>query len=129
MSRKAKQFKKSTIPKKGNELTKNIPYIKLLYASLTLNILLLVFMFLFQDRIPPEVPLFYGYPDGEDQLAQKSSLIVPSLVSIVSIIINSVIAYFSKDEFVKKILIITGFAITFLSILTTLKIILLVGNF
>jgi hypothetical protein len=133
MAKKVKKQFKSTrlnsLNKTGDELKKKIPYTKLLYTSLAANLLLILFMFFFRGNIPPEVPLFYGFPEGESQLAQKNSLVLPSLISIVVIIINSLIAYLTKDEFVKKTLVIVSFAITFLSVVTTVKIVFLVGSY
>lgn len=118
-----------TLKKTSTQLTKEIPYTKLVYFILLLNTLLLILLFIFKKDIPPEVPLFYGYPDGEDQLTQKANLAIPPLISIMTILINSTIAYFTKDSFIKKTLVIASFAITFLSVLTTVKIVLLVGSF
>ncbi len=78
--------------------------------------------------LPPQVPLFYGSPEGEDQLAANWMLIIPSVCAILFLIINSAISYFMKDEFLKKTLTASVFIATLLSIVTTLKIIGLVGN-
>ena len=127
-----KQNKKSvfkTFNKTGDELNKKIPYTKLLYVSLIANILVLIFLIVSGGNIPPEVPLYYGLPEGESQLAQKGSLFIPTLISIVFILINSLFAYFSKDDYMKKTLVIGSFAITFLSVVTTIKIAFLVGSY
>ncbi|MFV1916912.1 MAG: hypothetical protein ACC618_00265 [Patescibacteria group bacterium] len=85
-------------------------------------------VFVLQSRLPPEVPLFYGLPKGEDQLAQKLALIAPSVVSLIIIFVNLSISQLSKDEFLKKALALASLTSVFLSAITTAKISFLVGN-
>ncbi|MEJ2441565.1 MAG: hypothetical protein P8Y06_01440 [Patescibacteria group bacterium] len=84
---------------------------------------------LVQIFLPPQIPLFYGLPEGEAQLAPSLSLIIPSLVSLVIMITNITISYFLKDEILKKFLITTAIGVSIFSIVTTIKIVLLVGSF
>lgn len=124
-----KRLRLNILNETGDILKKKIPYTKLLYISFIANFLTILLLFIFRENIPPEIPLFYGYPEGENQLAQKSSLALPSLISIMVIITNSSIAFFTKDEFIKKTLVIASFAVTFLSLVTTIKIAFLVGSY
>ena len=93
------------------------------------NILVIVLVFIANSYLPPEVPLFYGLVYGEEQLASSYLLVLPSLVSLIIILINSMVSMYVEDKFIKSVLIITNFAVTFFSIITTIKIILLVGSF
>lgn len=129
MKKQNKKGGSKPLNKAGEELRKNLPFLKLIYISLFVNLLVLLFLFFFRGKIPPEVPLYYGFPEGESQLTNKSGLYLPAVVSIAVIVINSLITYFSRDEFIKKTLIIVSFAITFLSAITTVKIFFLVGSY
>jgi hypothetical protein len=127
--KQSKKNKLASFNKTQDELKKKIPFTKLLYLSLAVNFLVIIFFLIFRNNIPPEIPLFYGFPEGQDQLTQRGNLVLPSLVSIITIVLNSSIAYFSSDDFIKKTLVITGFALTFLSVVTTIKIAFLVGSY
>ncbi len=85
-------------------------------------------MFL-QKSLPPEVPLFYGLPRTEEQLAPSLSLIIPSLASIAIIVVNLLISQFLKDDYLRKVLVLVGVTGVFFATITTLKIIFLVGSF
>lgn len=95
------------------------------FAALT-TLLLVVFL---QKKLPPQVPLLYGAAEGEGQLVSSWGLTIPSLVSILVIILNAALASFSKDDFARKTLVLMALVVTLFSIVTTLKIIFLVGSF
>jgi hypothetical protein len=107
----------------------DIPYKKFVYSAVFLNLLLIAVIFLVKNSLPPEVPLFYGLPEGQEQLASIYLLALPSVISTGIIFFNILLGIFVKDEFLVKILCLTGIATAFFSIVTTLKIILLVGSF
>lgn len=79
-------------------------------------------------KLPPQVPLYYGLPEGEAQLAPALGLILPSLISLATLIVNTMICLFLEDEFLKKVLILTIIGVTFFTTITTIKIIFLVGS-
>lgn len=115
----------SIIKQKEGELVYGIWYLRAILISGLLAILVLIL----QGLLPPEIPLYYGLPKGQDQLASTISLTVPSLISIFIAILNFVISLFVKDDFMHKMLIFTTYTCLFLSAITTIKIIFLVGNF
>lgn len=82
-----------------------------------------------QKRLPPQVPLFYGAAEGETQIVPSWALIVPSLISLFVVIANSALASFLKDDFIKKTLVLVATVTAFFSVVTTFKIIFLVGSF
>jgi hypothetical protein len=113
---------------KGQAQLEEVPFKKLVFSSLALNIATLVFLLAIKNNLPPEIPLFYGRI-GEEQLAPTTRLAIPGLISIFIIIINLTIASLVEDDFLRKTLILAGVASVFFSIITTVKIALLVGSF
>jgi uncharacterized Tic20 family protein len=84
---------------------------------------------LIQRWLPPQVPLFYGKPSGEEQLTSSLVLTLPSIVSLLILLINVSFAAVLKDEFLRKTLVLAAIAVTFFAAITTIKIIFLVGSF
>ncbi len=106
-----------------------LPFKNYAVASLFVNILIILLVILAQRFLPPEVPLFYGLAEGEDQLAPRLFLLIPSLASLVVLTINSLISSRVEDTFIKKALILAAIGTTFFAAITTLKIMFLVGSF
>ncbi len=106
---------------------KNVPFKNFVAAAFLLNIIVILIVLILQNFLPPQVPLFYGLPEGEEQLVSSLMLIVPSAASLLILVINLSISYFLKEDFFKKILVITAIGITIFSLVTTIKIILLIS--
>ena len=113
-----------------NTITQRLPYKKYIYAAILIDILItaLVLALAYFNRLPPEVPLFYGQPEGEQMLTSNWVLVLPALCSVIFLGVNTVLAYFIKDDYLKKTLILSGILLTLLAMITTLEIINLVGN-
>ena len=109
--------------------TKLIPFKKIVLAVAGLDILIMVLVLVLLRKLPPVVPLFYGLPVSEDQLVKTPFLILPSLIALLLIFLNSLLTFLLKDDFLKKVLIVASLGISFFAVITTLKIIFLVGNF
>ncbi len=130
------QISKEKIKKIWSEaFTKDAPVTKLylkefVLAAFILNLVTIITVIIlgYLNRLPPQVPLFYGSAEGDAQLTANWLLIIPSTVSVVFLLINVGLSFFLKDEFLKKTLIIATVALAFLSTVTTIKIISLVGN-
>lgn len=125
---------KSEYPVRMLELNKQfiskIPYVNTIYSATLINVFLVfVVLLLRKNNLPPEVPLFYGLPQGESQIVPSYLLAVPSLFSIIVIFVNTLISLLITNTFLKKSIIISSFVVTVLSVLTTLKIIFLIGSF
>lgn len=114
---------------KTNYESLKLPFKNYLVASLVCSLVTLLAVILIQKNLPVQVPLFYGAAEGESQLTSSWALIIPSAISILVILINSFLATLLKDDFIKKTLILMATVVTFFSIVTTLKIIFLVGSF
>lgn len=115
--------------KKDLEQKDLVPFKKLLIFVFVLGLGTIGLVVLLQRSLPPEVPLFYGLPKTEEQIAPSLSLIIPSLAALTIIIINLLISQFIKDEYLKSVLVLVGVAGVFFATITTLKIIFLVGSF
>jgi len=127
--KRLKRLSSKNIVKKNTFLAIDTPLKKVLYLSLTLSILNLAIVLVTQNNLPPEVPLYYGLPEGPEQLSSSLELTIPSIVSIITIIVNTTLALFIKNKFLQQTLILTSFAVSIFSSITVTKIILLVGNF
>jgi uncharacterized Tic20 family protein len=127
-------FKKqpSFLPKKTNILTKastDIPFFKLLVLSFFINIVIILAIWILKSHIPPQVPLLYGLPEGEEQLTTTMGLTIPSFIALAIIVINTIVATIVENNFFRNSLVLTSFAVTIFTAITTIKIVLLVGSF
>lgn len=93
-----------------------------------LNIIVLIFIFAVKNLLPPEIPLLYGKPSGEEQLVPKIYLFIPPSLAIVFLLLNLILIKFIKDKFLQYSLLSLSLIITILSTITVLKIISIVGN-
>lgn len=122
----------SFLPKKQSflgKITSQIPFFNLLIVSLLICIITISLILLSEERIPPQVPLFYGLPEGEEQIVARLGLTIPSFMALIIIVINTVLATIFENNFVRNALVLTSFAVTLFATITTIKIILLVGSF
>ncbi len=119
----------SLISKNKDSKQKNLPIPKFIYSSLIISGLGILFVIVVQSNLPPEVPLFYGLPVGENQLTTSLGLVTPAVISFLITAINVGVAFFLENKFLQKTLILSSFAISILSIITIVKISFLVGSF
>ena len=110
-------------------LSNNIALVKFIYVAIALNIFNMAFVLLMQNNLPPQVPLLYGFAEGEQQLTSPQGLLLPGGFSMTLVLINSALSIIVDNEFLKKTLTITAFTVSFLSLITVTKIIFLVGYF
>jgi len=97
--------------------------------SAALNVLIATVSLLLISNLPPQVPLFYGLPQTEEQLAPAWMLIIPSALAFLILLGNASLSLFIEGDFSKKALAGASFAVSLFSAVTTLKIIFLVGSF
>ena len=128
MTNRLQNFKRPTTKTK-NIGAKKVSVPKTVIFLVVLNIAIIVLITLLNNKLPPELPLFYGLAYGKEQLAPSYYLVLPSAVALLTIIVNTVISFFLEDSFLKTTLLIANFAVTFFSIITTIKIVLLIGSF
>jgi len=106
-----------------------IPFRKWVSLALVVNVSIVLAIFLFKRFLPPEVPLFYGLPKGQEQLGNIFLLALPCTISLGIIFLNILVGFWVKDNFLLKSLVLSGLIMVFFSAITTLKIIFLVGSF
>lgn len=105
------------------------PWVRLIWVSAFLNVLTVLFVIFLQKKLPPELPLFYGLAEGEEQLTTSLGLTIPGVVSFLIVVTNFLIVLILKDNFLQKTLVLTAFVVSFFSLVTTIKIVFLVGSF
>lgn len=88
----------------------------------------LILIILKRPGLPPQVPLFYSRPWGEEQLASKDHLFLIPITILGILIANLLLAglLWKKSQFITKILIGLALICSFLIALTLIKIIFLV---
>jgi hypothetical protein len=108
---------------------RKIPLIKVVYLSIILAFLNLLAPIIMQGNLPPEVPLFYGMAQGAEQLTGSLGLAIPGAISLLIITVNLALVLFIENKFLQQTLVLTSFAVSIFSVITSIKIILLVGSF
>lgn len=130
--------KKTLALKKGTKLVKKtrqdsqptkIPFLKLIYISIGLNTVVLAAILFFKNSLPPQVPLFYGLPEGEEQLTNSLNLIIAPTISFFVLGINVIFSLMTKNDLLKKTLITASFFVSLFSFITLVQIFLLIGPF
>jgi len=107
---------------------KKVPFSKQVIYCLIINLVMILLAILSIFVLPPEIPLLYGLPEGNDQLVKSWAITVPNLVAFILMFINTIFAINTKDEYIRKIIILAGFTATFFATITVIKIFFLVGN-
>lgn len=79
--------------------------------------------------LPPEIPLYYSLPRGNSQLGSPLFLLLLPGFSVFVFIINLILSslFYGEEKLIAKILIITGFTVTILFLLTFIKIVFLIS--
>lgn len=91
-----------------------------------LSIAVLIWRF---RSLPPQVPLWYQKPWGEDQLASPYFLILLPVGALLVYFVNGIVSiYFTKEHLVfTQILFLTSLVVALLSFVTLVKILFLVS--
>lgn len=98
----------------------------LIVSTLILFATTLVLLFSFRN-LPPQIPLFYSKPWGQDQLVSPAFLFVPPLVSLIFLSINQIISSWLKNPFVANLLILGASLPSLLASITIIRILILVN--
>lgn len=73
------------------------------YPLIVGNIVITLVLFLKLNRLPPQVPLFYSLPLGEDQLGDSWMIfILPILMNLIFILNNLIYQRYFKDNLLIK---------------------------
>ena len=90
------------------------PLVKLLRLSFILSLVNIVVVLLIKNFLPPQIPLYYGLAEGQEQLSGTLGLVVPGILSLSLTSVNTIIMFFVKDNFIKQTLIISSLLLTIL---------------
>lgn len=104
-----------------------LPLVGYIYAALALVVISVGIIAITYNNLPPVIPLFFGRPGGNGQLIATPGLFIAPGASLVITLINTGLALYLKDDFLKKIMAVSSFFISLLAIITVVKIVLLVG--
>ena len=84
------------------------------------NFLVLAF---FWTKLPPQIPLFYSHPWGEEQLATPAFLFLLPGLSLLVLILNLFLGIlFAEEKIILKFLTVSSFIIAFLGLFGQLRI-------
>jgi len=101
---------------------------QLFLLSLAFILIQSVLIFIYLDKLPPELPLFYSRPWGKDQLASPRYLFLLPATSVAILFINLFfITFLAKLTLLSVSLLISSFLYSFLSFYALLKIINLIS--
>lgn len=91
-------------------------------------LLTLLFLLIYWQKLPPQVPLFYSKPWGEEQLVSPIYLSLPSGISVTFLVVNTFFASLLPENiFLKRILVIGAVLASILSAITIIHIVLLIS--
>jgi hypothetical protein len=107
----------------------SLPFRPYFTGALIVNALMILWGIAVQKFLPPEIPLFYGVAEGENQLARSIFIFLPNIFALIILVANIFIAHLTTEEFFKKILIVAGIIATFFATITTIKVSFLIGSF
>lgn len=108
---------------------KKTAYKSLFLSSAIIVLISSIVVFILRNFLPPKLPLYYGRPVGENQLAGTLSLLIPLVFSFLLTIVNLAVVNLIKDDFLKKILAVSTFVLSILAAITVFKIMALVNLF
>lgn len=103
-----------------NKLIKTTTRINLILLSAQILIIISVWRFL-----PPEIPLFYSRPWGEDQLTNYYGIITLPVICLIVFFTNSVIAKLAikEENLIKQMLAVASLIFIFLILISLIQII------
>lgn len=78
----------------------------MIYALISSNILMVLVFLLQYGKLPPQLPLFYSRPWGEDQLADIWMIFLLPVIMNMFYALNHFLyeKYFNPNNFIKKIM-------------------------
>lgn len=112
----------------SNPEFERLPLKKLFVSSFFISLFTLVIGLVAQIILPTEIPLFYGLPQTNEQLAPSLLIVLPSALSIIITIANALISIKVDNNYLKRALAFSSISVSVLAIITTYKIIFLVGS-
>lgn len=97
-------------------------------ASLFSLILGLAAVIIFWQKLPPQVPLFYGKPWGEEQLASPVFLLLPLGAAGIFLAVNTIFAsVLQENVFLKRALILAAAVSSILASIAVVRVLFLIS--
>lgn len=103
-------------------------YQKIVIACTITNLIVILIGLLAKFVLPPQIPIFFGFPQTEEQLASSLFIVIPPIISLFFITLNSIFTIKMESSYIKKSLAFASLAVTLLSTIAVIKIIFLVGS-
>ena len=98
------------------------------FGPLTISLFTCLIALLAQVVLPPQIPLFYGLPVSTEQLSPSLGLLIPGGLVVGINLFNLFLWMKINDKYLKRILLISSYIVSLFVIITTIKIIFLVGS-
>lgn len=98
---------------------------RILAIPLALSLIIITFIALSANLLPPKLPLFYSLAWGDNQLANRQQLlIIPAVISLITLV-NLIISWqlHPRQIFLKKVLTFSSVLISIILSLTFFKIV------
>lgn len=104
------------------------PLVKnLLFAGIGVLLIGILAAVVFWTKLPPQIPLYFSRPWGEEQLAKPVFIFLPLVLSSIFLSLNLIFARVGvESDFLRKVLILGAAATAFLATTTIVRIILLI---
>ena len=99
-----------------------LPFIPLVITSLCISLLTILCSFFAREFLPPEIPLLFGLPKGQEQLTTTNGIMIPGLISLGFLIINSFLSSSLSDDYLKKTLVVVSFSLAIFATIATIEI-------
>ena len=101
---------------------------RLFLFSIVLIIFQSIFITFYLDNLPPQLPLYYSLPWGQDQLVSPQYLYLLPLTSLLVLLLDVFfILFLAKLKLLSLVLLVSSFSFCFLSTYTLINIINLVS--
>lgn len=102
--------------------------LRLLRLSIILLLAQIVLIIWFYNQLSPEIPLYFSKPWGSAWLASTSSIFILPLFSLITLLINYLLAifYHQRKLLLSQLLVVFAFIISLFSAVSVIKIISLV---
>lgn len=95
---------------------------------ISINVFVITVLLLISNKFPPQIPIFYGKPSGEEQLGAWILILVPPSMAVFINIANEWLKFVLSNKFLSKILNGISIIVTALSTITAVQITLLIAN-
>lgn len=123
---KTNKLKKGFVQKK--EKFERLPMKKYYIFSFFLSVFVVVIALVAYFILPPEIPLFYGFPQSQQQIIGSKILFLPAFIAATFTTLNAYLSIYVENAYLKKVLAFISLLISLLAAITIFKIVFLVGN-